>query len=591
MLYIGNTRYRVYSGRDRVSIECPEKQDSVIKNTLLPSGLELYDYIESSGTQYIDTEYIPTNFTKVILDFKNNVTNDGFFFGGRDEYNGTSCFCLHKDYAQFGNDMGSGCSITTSTSRNLIALSQEGIYINNILKHTYANKTFTSPKTLKLFAMEQSAGMYSTKSSISVYMFKVYDNNILIRDFVPAKYNGEPGMWDTVESKFYGNEGSGEFTLGNKIVLREYEYLENVSNSYINLDYIPTNTTGVKIEASPNRVQSSQILLGRGSSSNNTRWWLNFTSGGSLSLGWNTAYSVSNSYQANTWYVIKHNYLNSRTNSVNNIVADSQYPNLTLTSDPISLFTNKTDPSNYVFTGKVKYLYITEGDQIVRNFVPCTYNGIPGMWDKVELKFYGSSNNGTFIVSNEIKCYDYLQNDGVAYIDTEIKNIVNTEIELVAQQTKLNSGGYYTLLGANETADTFKVIFVYGSAVFYSQPTARGNSTIIGDIDTDKHTFKANLKTNDVTFGFDNTTITDSYAITNTTTYSLYLFARNNRGRGANGNSKMKVYSLKVKDNGKLIKDFRPCIYNDEVGLWDSVERKFYGNANNTGTLTVGNNS
>lgn len=190
---------------------------------------------------------------------------------------------------------------------------------------------------------------------------------------------------------------------------------------------------------------------------------------------------------------------------------------------------------------------------------------------------------------DSIQLYDYLQNDGVAYIDTEIKNIVNTEIELVAQQTELNSGGYFTLLGANETADTFKVIFVYGSAVFYSQPTARGNSTIIGDIDTDKHTFKANLKTNDVTFGFDNTTITDSYAITNTTTYSLYLFARNNRGRGANGNSKMKVYSLKVKDNGKLIKDFRPCIYNDEAGLWELVENKFYGNANSTGTLTVGN--
>jgi len=47
----------------------------------------------------------------------------------------------------------------------------------------------------------------------------------MIHNLLPCTYLGEPGMWDTVENKFYRNKGTGQFTLGNKITLKEYEYL------------------------------------------------------------------------------------------------------------------------------------------------------------------------------------------------------------------------------------------------------------------------------------------------------------------------------------------------------------------------------
>ena len=120
-------------------------------SSLLPAGVELYDYIASTSTQWIDTGYIPNNNTKVILDFKQNVVTDGFFFGGRDAYSGSACFALHKDFAQFGSDMGSGYSIGDSLNRCIVTLSQNGIYIDSTLKHSYSSMSFTSPKTLKLF--------------------------------------------------------------------------------------------------------------------------------------------------------------------------------------------------------------------------------------------------------------------------------------------------------------------------------------------------------------------------------------------------------------------------------------------------------
>ena len=39
-------------------------------NTVLPSGYEQLESIISTGTQYIDTGYIPSNTTKIVMDFR-----------------------------------------------------------------------------------------------------------------------------------------------------------------------------------------------------------------------------------------------------------------------------------------------------------------------------------------------------------------------------------------------------------------------------------------------------------------------------------------------------------------------------------------
>ena len=51
-----------------------------------------------------------------------------------------------------------------------------------------------------------------------IYSFKVYDNDVLIRDFIPVKtLENQIGLWDLVEDKFYGNAGTGAFVAGPEI--------------------------------------------------------------------------------------------------------------------------------------------------------------------------------------------------------------------------------------------------------------------------------------------------------------------------------------------------------------------------------------
>ena len=54
------------------------------------------------------------------------------------------------------------------------------------------------------------------------YYFKIWDNDVLVRDMVPVPacmrigdfIVPENGMWDIVNQQFYGNSGTGSFIYG-----------------------------------------------------------------------------------------------------------------------------------------------------------------------------------------------------------------------------------------------------------------------------------------------------------------------------------------------------------------------------------------
>ena len=73
-------------------------------------------------------------------------------------------------------------------------------------------------------------------------------------------------------------------------------------------------------------------------------------------------------------------------------------------------------------------------------------------------------------------------------------------------------------------------------------------------------------------------------------TYNAYVFAVNNNNVAEN-HSPMKLYSLKIWDDGTLVRHFVPCVRRDGVaGLYDitpGAVKKFYAN-DGTGTFEAG---
>ena len=106
-------------------------------------------------------------------------------------------------------------NVSTNTRYHLDASANAGT-LETILNGSKLKSSFTSPFVsnygIYLFA-NNSAGSAIQKTNAKLYSCQIYDNDVLVRDFVPCiNASGEIGLYDSVGKKFYGNAGTGVFT-------------------------------------------------------------------------------------------------------------------------------------------------------------------------------------------------------------------------------------------------------------------------------------------------------------------------------------------------------------------------------------------
>lgn len=167
------------------------------------------EYLESTRTQYIDVQFIPNQDTKVEIDGMFTVPDGTSLFGSNPHYVITS--------RSSGNYLFRYNNINYETqlkvlNRKIIKIDKTGVYINGSLYINWEEQTFQSTYSALIFARRNSSGGVEEKSSSRIYSCKIWDNDTLVRDFVPViDSSGIPCLYDKVEDKFYYNEGSGEF--------------------------------------------------------------------------------------------------------------------------------------------------------------------------------------------------------------------------------------------------------------------------------------------------------------------------------------------------------------------------------------------
>ena len=174
------------------------------------------EYLQSSGTQYIDTGIIPQSNPK--LDFciafastvdahhvGNDKTKVGTIIFGRDttrfyyRYYSTSLYYINE---------------TPQVNKFYHVILDNKLTIDGVVRHTN-NTTFSSNSnnSIKIFASDTSKGTSKIK------YFKIYDGGELVRDFIPVKKNNMGYMYDKVSGQLFGNAGTGSFTLGSELSL------------------------------------------------------------------------------------------------------------------------------------------------------------------------------------------------------------------------------------------------------------------------------------------------------------------------------------------------------------------------------------
>lgn len=186
----------------------------------LPEGYQEVEYIESSGTQYIDTGVKPNQDTGVTIDFQlTNVSSWQCIFGAANSKQNADEYGVWHTGTQFGFYYAS-TNVTVgadATTRHQFVCSKNSLSVDGTAYSSPAYTNFTTNYNLILGAVNY-AGNINYSASVKLYSAKIYANGVLVRDFIPCKnVNGVVGLWDNVNNQFYTNSGSGTFTAGRDV--------------------------------------------------------------------------------------------------------------------------------------------------------------------------------------------------------------------------------------------------------------------------------------------------------------------------------------------------------------------------------------
>ena len=182
------------------------------------------EYIQSSGTQYIDTGFKPNQDTRVVVDVYSTEQHisSNCVFGTRYAASSTAPLMLNLWSMNAGTEVRFdyfGGNTTSSTSlvgkRSLVDANKNICTIGA----TVLNGTYQQGQTkFNLFVLTcNNAGNFNSNYNTyaRLYSCQIYDNGTLVRDYWPAKdQEGVVCLYDRVNKEYAYNAGTGTFTAG-----------------------------------------------------------------------------------------------------------------------------------------------------------------------------------------------------------------------------------------------------------------------------------------------------------------------------------------------------------------------------------------
>ena len=118
----------------------------------------------------------------------------------------------------------------------VIRFNKTSCVINNVNKGNFnATNNFTT-NNMTIFKAATAPSQYYD-CNIRIYYCKIWDNNILFRNFIPCyrKSDNVAGLYDLVNGVFYTNAGTGTFIKGNDIPYKNSVFLIKDNNNSMNI--------------------------------------------------------------------------------------------------------------------------------------------------------------------------------------------------------------------------------------------------------------------------------------------------------------------------------------------------------------------
>lgn len=394
----------------------------------LPIGFKRVEYLQSNGTQYIDTGVYPTQLTKV--EYRCAVTGsvsnvDSHLFGSRLSASSEAFDLAYMNTSPNGIEKfrfihGTTTTQETTTSVTASQLANPHTYymsgtsfkVDGSEKMSFTTTSFTGTYSLWLFGVNNAGSLHNQVRAQRVYKCKIWDNNTLVRDFIPClDTTNTPCMYDTVTQTAFYNHGTGAFNYGNILPnkirlipswLDDYtfvNYIQSTGTQYIDTGITLTNNHSVEIDYQ--LTQASQSRAGLFGNLNMTG--SNQGRFGSLLSPSNQqlehGYGTGNDYwQQGSPDTNRHKLYQKKNEIYFDGTLIHTFASATFTLNTTALLGNFAY-TNYT-PAKAKYYNSKwwDGDTLIRNFIPAIRksDSAVGMLDLVNKVFYTNQGTGVF---------------------------------------------------------------------------------------------------------------------------------------------------------------------------------------------------
>lgn len=187
------------------------------KTNPIPDTYQLVEFIESTGTQFIDTnELIDDKNTSLEIEYDINIT-------GRNtvQYTGGNFYAIMSALANntYGIISSSGVLIG---NRDIVKTVSSGgvtrLFVNGTQEISYNESGTRYNIKIGIFRLGQDNNSWWSGNLMSaeLYHYKLTKNDTIVRDMYPVyrKNDNKPGLYDIVNNTFYINAGTGEFIVG-----------------------------------------------------------------------------------------------------------------------------------------------------------------------------------------------------------------------------------------------------------------------------------------------------------------------------------------------------------------------------------------
>ena len=211
-------------------------RNALMAGKRLPYDAEV-EFLESTGTQWIDTGVIPDT-VDLDINIALTVIAQGHLFGSRTNSNFSPA--TNHLWSSYGNNAGqfrkdwigeNSYLPLSTTAPNIIGLHSSASgssVVHDGATWTGGVKT-TNSLSLYLFAVNNN-GTAATGVT-KIYQCKITKNGVLVRDFIPVRVGTVGYLYDRVSGKLFGNAGTGDFVLGPDVV--PVEYIESHGTEWI----------------------------------------------------------------------------------------------------------------------------------------------------------------------------------------------------------------------------------------------------------------------------------------------------------------------------------------------------------------------